>query len=123
MQNRTRRNVPANKRKVCPGRHTGGGVPAVLNRRISALTRCGPAPHIIGNAARIGALAVSHAPPLPAGGERSTCRAIAYGAVSSAVIPAERSESRDPCTPVSPLFLMPGYLGPGSAAHHFVLRC
>src|SRR5262247_1464049 len=35
-------------------------------------------------------------------------------ATHSVVIPAERSESRDPCTPVSPLFLMPGYLGPGS---------
>ena len=31
-----------------------------------------------------------------------------------AVIPAERSERRDPCVPVSP----PGFMGPGSAAHH-----
>src|SRR5262249_42639301 len=69
---------------------------------------------------RIGSVTRSTSPRVP---ERSTCRAIAYGAVSSAVIPAERSESRDPCTPVLPLFLMPGYLGPGSAAHHFVLRC
>ena len=56
--------------------------------------------------------------PLPARG-----RAIAYGAVSSDVIPAERSESRDPGIPAVPFFLMPGYLGPGSAAHHSVLRC
>src|SRR5262249_30843238 len=53
------------------------------------------------------------APPAP---PRPACdRAIACGAVSSVVIPAERSESRDPRTPAVP-FLTPGYLGPGSSA-------
>src|SRR5262245_66098356 len=37
--------------------------------------------------------------------------------------PSVKRESRDPSTPAVLLFLMPGYLGPGSAAHHFVLRC
>src|SRR5262245_8905273 len=51
-------------------------------------------------------------------------RAIEYAAVSSVVIPAERA-AREPGSkyPCRAFFLMPGYLGPGSAAHHFVLRC
>src|SRR5262249_61374046 len=40
-------------------------------------------------------------------------RAIAYGAVSSVVIPAERSESRDPSTPAVPFFWCRGTWVPG----------
>ena len=39
--------------------------------------------------------------------------------LSSRPSAAQRRASRDLCIPVSP----PGFMGPGSAAHHFVLRC
>src|SRR5262245_21865618 len=68
---------------------------------ISALTRHGQAPHTAANVARIGALAVSHAPPLPACGERSICEPLARSKSGEGALPRAQTRGDAP----SPGFL------------------